>query len=46
MRTASPAAFTAASAAVVCIRVSPVPPDFEIATKREVASGSRLSSAA
>ena len=39
MRTASPAAFTAASAAVVCIRVSPVPPDFEIATKRVVASG-------
>ena len=28
------------SAAVVCIRVSPVPPDFEIATKRVVASGS------
>jgi hypothetical protein len=43
MRTASPAPFTAASAAVICINVSPVPPDFEIATKREVASGSRLS---
>ena len=44
MRAASPACFTAASAAVVCISVSPVPPDFEIATKREVASGSRSSS--
>ena len=46
MRAASPAAFTAASAAMVCIRVSPVPPDFEIATKRVVASGSLSSSAA
>ena len=31
---------------MVCIRVSPVPPDFEIATKRVVASGSRASSSA
>ena len=31
----------ASSAAMVCISVSPVPPDFEIATKRVVASGSR-----
>ena len=36
----------AASAAAVCIRVSPVPPDFEIAMKREVASGNRASSSA
>ena len=31
---------------MVCISVSPVPPDFEIATKRVVASGSRSSSVA
>ena len=43
---ASPACTTAASAAIVCISVSPVPPDFEIATKRVVASGSCASSAA
>ncbi len=36
----------ASSAAMVCISVSPVPPDFEIATKRVVASGSCASSVA
>jgi hypothetical protein len=36
----------AASAAVACISVSPVPPDFEIATKCVVASGSFSSSVA
>jgi hypothetical protein len=37
---------SALSAAMVCISVSPVPPDFEIATKREVASGRRSSNSA
>ncbi len=45
MRDCRPAALQAESAAMVCISVSPVPPDFEIATKREVASGSFASSA-
>ncbi len=45
MRASSPAAFTALSAAAACISVSPVPPDFEIAMKRVVASGSFASSA-
>ena len=45
MRVASPSAFSADSAAMVCISVSAVPPDFEIATKRVVASGSFASSA-
>ena len=40
-RSASPAARTAASAAIVCISVSPVPPDFDTATKRVAASGRR-----
>ena len=31
----------APSTAIVCIRVSPVPPDFEMATKRVEASGRR-----
>ncbi len=46
MRLPSPMALTAASAAAVCISVSPVPPDFEIAMKRVVASGSFSSSIA
>ncbi len=41
---AGPRAFSASSTAMVCISVSPVPPDFEIATKRVVASGSLPSS--
>ena len=41
MRASSPSALTADSAAMVCISVSAVPPDFEMATKRVVASGSR-----
>jgi hypothetical protein len=45
-RLSRPAAFTAESAAAVCIKVSPVPPDFEIAMKRVVASGSLVSSPA
>ena len=40
MRASSPACLSADSAAMVCIKVSAVPPDFEIATKRVVASGS------
>src|ERR1043166_38463 len=44
MRPSSPPRLTASSAAAVCIKVSPVPPDFEIATKRVVASGSFPSS--
>ena len=43
---ARPAARTAAMAAMVCISVSPVPPDFDMATKRVAASGSRASIAA
>ena len=42
MRASSFAAFTAVSAAMVCISVSPVPPDFDTQTKRVVASGSLL----
>ena len=41
-RARKPARSSAESTAIACIRVSPVPPDFEIATKREVASGSAL----
>ena len=40
-RARRPALSSAESTAIVCIRVSPVPPDFEIATKRVEASGSR-----
>ena len=43
MRVCSPSPFTADSAAMVCIKVSAVPPDFEIATKRVVACGSLAS---
>ncbi len=35
-----PAAISADTTAAVCISVSAVPPDFEIATKRDEASGS------
>ena len=41
-----PAARIAAKAAMACISVSPVPPDFDIATKRVAASGSRANIAA
>jgi hypothetical protein len=40
MRASRAASLTAANAATVCISVSAVPTDFEIATKRVVASGS------
>ena len=46
MRGSRPAALSADSAAMVCISVSAVPPDFEMATKRVVACGSRASSVA
>ena len=46
MRVCKPASLHADSAAMVCISVSAVPPDFEIATKRVVASGSLASSVA
>ena len=46
MRVSSPSAFTADSAAMVCISVSAVPPDFEMATKRVVWCGSLASSVA
>ncbi len=39
-------AFSADSAAMVCISVSAVPPDLEMATKRVLACGSRFSSSA
>src|ERR1035437_6944400 len=45
MRVSSPSAFTAVSAAMVCINVSAVPPDLEMATKRVVVCGSLPSSA-
>ena len=45
MRAPSPRSLSADSAAMVCIRVSPVPPDFEIATKRVVPCGSFSSNA-
>ena len=44
MRVCSPASLNADKAAMVCIKVSAVPPDLEIATKRVVACGSLASS--
>jgi hypothetical protein len=43
MRVCNPSFFIADKAAIVCINVSAVPPDLEIATNRVVARGSLAS---